>query len=155
MAVSAVFLHACPVLNSNANFRGDIQMKSQLMNLCITLVAVVGLSSNAVAGCDNAKFAGTWDVTFSDGNSCRLLFDMAGNVVAGESICYDPFRGTTPPDSGTYAVGEDCSIDAAIVVEGLSVELAGQFSNGRNIGAGRYLVPAYGVKGGYTMIRVP
>ena len=130
-------------------------MKNQIRNLCITLLAVIGLGSTAYAGCDNAKFAGTWDVTFSDGNSCRLLLDIEGNVVASESACYDPFRGTTAPDSGTYAVAEDCSIDAALVVEGLSVELAGHFSNGRNIGAGRYQVPAYFVKGSFTMIRVP
>ena len=155
MVLPTVFLHACPALHSNANIHGDRQMRNEMRNLMIALIAVMGLSSTAYAGCDNAKFAGTWEVTFSDGNSCRLLLDIEGNVVASESTCYDPFRGATAPDSGDYAVAEDCSIEAAIVVEGVDIELFGQFSNGRNIGAGRYLVPAYYVKGGYTMVRVP
>ena len=130
-------------------------MKNRINKLLITLVAVLAWGSNAYAGCNTEKFAGTWDVAFSDGNSCRLLLDSQGEVVANESACFDPFRGTTTPDSGNYAVANDCSISASIVVEGVTVELAGQFSNGRNIGAGRYLVSAFFVKGGYTMIRVP
>ena len=155
MVLPAGFPHACPALHSNATIHGDRQMRNRIRNLLIALVTVIGLSSTAYAGCDNAKFAGTWEVTFSDGNSCRLLLDIDGNVLASESTCYDPTRGTTAPDSGNYSVAEDCSIEAVIVVEGLDVELFGQFSNGRNIGAGRYLVPAYYVKGGYTMVRVP
>lgn len=130
-------------------------MKNRMNKLLVTVIAVLAWGSNAYAGCNNEKFAGTWDVAFSDGNSCRLLLDSQGDVIADESICFDPFRGTTTPDAGSYAVANDCSISASIVVEGVTVELAGQFSNGRNIGAGRYLVSAFFVKGGYTMIRVP
>lgn len=130
-------------------------MKNRISKLMITVVAVLAWGSNAYAGCNNEKFAGTWDVAFSDGNSCRLLLDSQGEVIADESVCFDPFRGATSPDSGNYDVANDCSINAILVIEGATVELAGQFSNGRNIGAGRFLVPAFFVKGGYTMIRVP
>ena len=130
-------------------------MNNRINKLLITVIAVLACGSNAWAGCNNQKFAGTWDVAFSDGNSCRLVLDPQGEVIADESTCFDPFRGTTTPDSGSYDVANDCSISANIVVEGVPVELAGQFSSGRNIGAGRFLVPAFFVKGGYTMVRVP
>jgi len=130
-------------------------MNNRINRLLTTFLAVLVWSSSAYAGCNNAEFSGTWDVTFSDGNSCRLLVNHQGEVDANESSCYDPFRGSTAPDSGTSAVASDCSVIVNLVVEGVTIELAGQISRGRDTGAGRYLVPAYWVKGGFTMIRVP
>lgn len=155
MVVLALILHAVPTHTSNGRYRGEIHMKNRINRLLTTFVAVLAWSSSAYAGCNDAEFVGTWEVTFSDGNSCRLLLNRQGEVVANESRCYDPFRGSTAPDSGTYAVASDCSVNVNVVVEGVTVELAGQISRGRDTGAGRYLVPAYSVKGGFTLIRVP
>jgi len=80
---------------------------------------------------------------------------MQGDVIADESICYDPFRGTTAPDSGSFTVAEDCSVMAEIVVEGIPIELAGYISRGRDTGAGRFVVWAFGVKGAITLVRLP
>ena len=130
-------------------------MKNRMIKLLTVLVAVVAWSSSAYAACGKAEFVGTWDVTFADGNSCLLVLDSKGDIVASESICFDPFRGSTAPDSGTYSVGWDCSVSAMLVVEGNTIELAGQFApRGRDTGAGRYVVPAYFLKGAFTMIRV-
>ncbi len=134
---------------------GEKQMRNRTNKLLITLIAVLACSSNAYAACGNPKFFGNWDVTFSDGNSCTLLLGRAGEVIADKSKCFDPFRGTTTPDSGSYTVAKDCSISASIVVEGVNVELAGYFDHSRNNGAGRFLVAAFQVKGSYTMIRLP
>jgi len=136
------------------DIEGGIHMKKPATTLLATLAAVLACSSSAYAGCNNAEFAGTWDVTFSDGNSCNLVLDLQGNVNAGESRCYDPFRGSTAPDSGDFSVANDCSVSINIVVEGVDVELAGQVARARASGAGRYLVPAYSVKGLFTMVRM-
>lgn len=130
-------------------------MKTRTTSLLAILGAVLAWSPSAYSACPNAEFAGTWDFTFSDGNSCRLVLNLKGDVLAEESICYDPFRGTTPPDSGTFVTAGDCSITGNLVVEGLPIELAGQLARGRDTGAGRYLVPWFSVKGSFTMIRVP
>jgi len=121
----------------------------------ITLVAVLACGSNAYAGCANPKFFGAWDVQFSNGNSCVLLLGPGGKVVANKSICYDPFRGGAAPDSGSYAVAKDCTFSTSLVIEGVAVELEGQFGIDRNMGAGRFVVPDFQEKGGITMLRMP
>jgi len=129
-------------------------MKNRLNILLITLVSVLAWGSSAYAGCTNAQFAGTWDVTFSDGNSCTFLVDKQGDVIADESICNDPFRGTTAPDSGSFAVAEGCSFEAGIVVEGIPIELAGYISRGRDTGAGSFVLRDFFLKGGITLVRL-
>lgn len=138
----------------NKNVKG-IYMKIRITSFLAALVAVMAWGPTAYAACPNAEFAGTWDATFSDGNSCRIVLNREGDVLADESVCYDPFRGTTTPDSGTLITARDCSVTGNIVVEGVTVALAGQFARGRDTGAGRYLVEAFFVKGSFTMIRVP
>ena len=129
-------------------------MNKGLKTALVTLAAVLAWSSSAYAGCNNPQFGGIWDLQFSDGNSCRLLVDRDGGVIAEESVCYDPFVGATAPDSGVLTVGEDCSIAGNIVVQGLTVELEAQIGTTRGIAAGRFIVPAYWIKGAITMIRV-
>lgn len=129
-------------------------MKIRITSFWAALVAVLAWSPSAYSACPNEKFAGTWEVTFSDGNSCRLVLNREGDVLADESACYDPFRGTTAPDSGTFITARDCSVTGALVVEGLPIELAGQLAGGRDTGAGRFLVPWFSIKGSFTMIRV-
>ena len=162
MVVSAGFLHADPTLNSNGRYQGDTHMKNRLNKLLATFIAVLAWSSSAYAGCTNAQFAGTWDVVFADGNSCRLVLNATGDVlIAGDrsqSVCFDPFRGVTEPDAGTVAVGSDCLANISLIVEGATVEMLGRIANPRNIGAGGYVVLIPGVpnpvaKGAFTMIR--
>ena len=162
MAVSARFLHADPTLNSNGRYQGDTHMKNRLNKLLATFIAVLAWSSSAYAGCTNAQFAGTWDVVFADGNSCRLVLNAAGDVlIAGDrsqSVCFDPFRGVTEPDEGTVAVASDCLANFNLIVEGATIEMLGRIANPRNIGAGGYVVLIPGVpnpvaKGAFTMIR--
>lgn len=130
-------------------------MKNQAITLLAAVAAVFAWSSSAHAGCNNAEVVGTWDITFSDGNSCNLVLDLNGNVIAEESICYDPFRGATTPDSGTFDVAKDCSVSIDLVVEGVPVDLDGRIARGRASGAGRYVVWPFYVKGGFTMVRMP
>ena len=130
-------------------------MKRQIHGVSALLVAGMMWGSGAYASCTNAEFSGTWELAFSDGNSCRLVVDKQGEVIAPASACFDPFRGSTAPDSGTIVVGSDCSATGSIVVEGVTVELAAQIARTRDSGAGRYLVPAYAVKGAISLIRTP
>ena len=142
-------------LVKTTEMKAGIQMKKQAATMLATLAAVFAWSSSAYAGCNNAEVVGTWDVTFSDGNSRNLVLDFDGTVIAAESICYDPFRGTTAPDSGTFDVAKDCSVSIDIVVEGLPVDLEGGVARGRASGAGHYVVQYFGVKGAFTMILMP
>lgn len=130
-------------------------MKSKINKLMITLVAVLACSSNAYAACSNPKFFGAWDVQFSNGDSCVLLLGRGGVVIADKSVCYDPFRGAAPPDSGSYSVAKNCTFSVSLVTQGVAVELEGQFGIDRNIGAGRYVVPDFQEKGGITLLRMP
>jgi len=155
MAVCALILQANATLTSNHRYQGDIHMKSRMNRLLTAVVVVLAWSSSAYAGCNNSQFAGSWDIQFSDGNSCRVLVDMSGDVVAEESSCYDPFLGAAPPRSGAFAVAKDCSVNGHIVVpQGITVDLEALIAGGRNVGAGRFLIWNYGVKGAITMIRV-
>jgi len=162
MAVSAMFLHADPTRTSNGRYQGDTHMKNRINKFLATFIAVLAWSSSAYAGCNNAQFAGTWDVVFTDGNSCKLVVNQAGDVlIAGDrsqSVCYDPFRGVTEPDSGTVSVGSDCLANISLGVEGVTLEMLGRIANPRNIGAGGFLIFVPGVdnpvvKGAFTMIR--
>jgi len=162
MAPSAMFLHAGTAFTSNGRDQGETHMRSRTSKLLATVVAILVLGSNAYAGCTNAQFAGTWDVVFSDGNSCTLVVNDGGDVlIAGDrsqSVCFDPFRGATEPDSGTVAVGSDCLANIDLGVEGVTVEMIGRIANPRNIGAGGFVVVVPGVpnpvaKGAFTMIR--
>ena len=137
-------------------------MKNRINKLLATFIAVLVWSSSAYAGCNNAQFAGTWDVVFNDGNLCKLVVNNEGNVlIAGDrsqSVCYDPFRGVTEPDAGTVSVGSDCLANIHLAVEGITIEMLSRIANPRNIGAGGYLVFVPGVdqpvaKGAFTMIR--
>ena len=137
-------------------------MKMRVINFLLVSIAILAWSSSAYAGCTNAQFAGTWDVVFADGNSCRLVLNEAGDVlIAGDrsqSVCFDPFRGVAEPDSGTVAVGSDCLANFSLIVEGATIEMLGRIANPRNIGAGGFLVFVPGVpnpvaKGAFTMIR--
>ena len=162
MVVSAVFLHADPALTINGSYQGDTHMKNRISKLLATFLAVLVWSSSAYARCTNAQFAGTWDVVFTDGNSCKLVVNAAGDIlIAGDrsqSVCYDPFRGVTEPDSGTVSVGSDCLANINLGVEGVTLEMLGRIANPRNIGAGGFLIFIPGVsnpvvKGSFTMIR--
>ena len=162
MVVRALILHAVPTLISNGRYQGDTHMKSQISKILTAFVVVLVWSSSAFAGCTNAQFAGTWDVVFGDGNSCKFVLNKEGEVlIAGDrsqSVCFDPFRGVTEPDSGTVAVGSDCLANISLEVEGVTIEMLGRIAQPRNIGAGGYLIFVPGVpnpvsKGAFTMIR--
>ena len=137
-------------------------MKSRITRLLATLVVVLVWSSSAYAACTNAQFAGTWDVVFSDGNSCSLVLNKQGEVLTNPdrslSICFDPFRGVTAVDEGTYAVDSDCSASFGLAVEGLEIEMYGRIAQPRNIVAGFFVVflteDPFVEKGAFTMIRV-
>jgi hypothetical protein len=131
--------------------------------LLATCLAVLVWSSSAYAGCTNAQFAGTWHVVFGDGNTCKLVLNMDGDVlIAGDgsrsqSVCFDPFRGVTEPDAGTVVVASDCSAVIEIDVEGLEIDMYGRIAQTRDIIAGFHIVimPAdpWVQKGAFTMIR--
>ena len=125
----------------------------------VLLTSFVGLtlgwSSASYAGCSPPQLTGMWETVFSDGNSCRLRLLNNGDISPNESICYDPNRGTSAPDSGTLKVKANCFAEGEIIVEGVSIELPVQFSGDRSMAAGRYRVSADGTKGSVVMVRVP
>jgi hypothetical protein len=135
-------------------------MKSGINKLLAILVVGLAWCSSAYAGCTNATLAGTWEVVFADGNSCRLVLDKEGGVLIDElnlSVCFDPFRGTTAPDEGSYGVTSDCAVNFNLVVEGLNVQMYGRLTEPRNIGAGFFVafVPdVYSAKGSFNLVRV-
>jgi hypothetical protein len=135
-------------------------MKGRFIKLCAALLALLAWSSSVYAGCTNAQIAGSWDVVFSDGNSCRLVLDTEGAVLIDGlslSICFDPFRGTTAPDEGAYAVAPDCSITFDVKVEGANLQMFGRLTAARKFGAGFYVlfVPeVFADKGSFNLMRV-
>ena len=132
-------------------------MKIQKGSLAAFFVLLLGWGTTAYAGCTNEQFAGTWDVAFSDGNVCNLIIDSEGNVLTSSdnslSTCFDPFRGTTAPDSGSVAVADECLANIVLVVEGAEIQMGARIAKTRDIGAGIYVIPIVPVKGSFTMIR--
>ena len=94
-------------------------------------------------------------MAFSDGNACRLKLRNNGTIAPDASVCYDPDRGASAPDSGQLKVKGNCFAEGELVVEGMTIELPVQFSNDRTTAAGRYRVSADGSKGSVVLIRVP
>ncbi len=130
-------------------------MKTTSKAIAIAAVGLtVGFSSASFAACTSAQVSGTWEVAFSDGNSCRLKLNNNGSISADKSVCYDPTRGTTVPDSGNLKVQGNCFAEGEIVIGGAVIELPVQFSNDRTTAAGRYLAPDQ-TKGSVVLIRVP
>lgn len=119
------------------------------------LAALASWSSVSHAGCLAAQTTGVWEAAFSDGNSCRIKLKNNGNVDAGNSVCFDPDRGTAGIESGKIKVGADCFAEGEVVVSGATIELPVQFSHDRSTAAGRFRVPANGAKGSVVMVRVP
>jgi hypothetical protein len=119
--------------------------------ICLTLI----WSSASYAGCTAAQISGTWEMAFSDGNSCRVRLKHNGEIQVEDSVCFDPDRGAAAPDSGTLRVNGVCFAEGGIVIGGVAIELPVQFSNDRTTGAGRYRVSADGSKGSVVLIRVP
>lgn len=119
-------------------------MINRRISFLATFVALLAWGSTVYAGCSNKQFAGSWDVVFADGNSCRLVLDDEGSVLIDSdrslSTCFDPFRGVTTPDSGTYAVEKDCSFSFELIVEGANVDLYGRLTPPQQIGAGFYVL---------------
>lgn len=130
-------------------------MKSRLTNFLITSIAMLAWSASAYAGCTKSQVSGVWEAVFSDGNSCRIKLNGTGKIAAGQSVCFDPNAGAVAPDSGKLPVDSDCLAEGNIVVQGVKIELAIQFSSDRGTGAGRYLITATADKGSLVMIRVP
>lgn len=136
-------------------------MENRINRVLVTFVAALAFGANAYAGCTNEQLAGTWDVVFSDGNSCRLVLDTDGGVLIEEdrsqSTCFDPFRGATVPDDGAYGVEGDCSVMVNLVVEGVNVELYGRLIQPRKFGTGffvAYIPDIYAAKGSFNMAQV-
>lgn len=137
-------------------------MKGRITSFLATVV-LLAWGSSAYAACTSAQFAGTWDVVFSDGNSCRLVLTKDGDVLTNPdrslSTCFDPFRGETAPDSGTYDIARTCDAHFSLVIEGLFVEMYGRIAQPRNVSAGFYVIletqepPSALAKGSFTMIR--
>jgi hypothetical protein len=130
-------------------------MINRLINAFITAIAILAFSSSAFAGCTKAQVSGTWEAVFSNGNSCKLRLNTRGGIVTGSSVCFDPDLGATAPDSGSLPVRKDCLAEGEIVVQGVVIELAIQFSADHGTGAGRYREPVSLAKGSLVMIRVP
>lgn len=120
-----------------------------------TIGLTLGFSSAGFAACTPPQVSGIWEVTFSDGNSCRVKMRQNGNIDAAASVCFDPDQGATAPDSGQLKVKGNCFAEGELVVQGVSIELPVQFSNDRTTAAGRYRVSLNGAKGSVVMIRVP
>lgn len=135
-------------------------MKSRMTKLLATFVVGLASVSSAYAGCTNAQFAGTWEAVFSDGNSCSFVLNKDGDVLIDElnlSVCFDPFRGATAPDEGSYGVTSDCSVTFDLVVEGVNIQMYGRLSEPRNMGAGFFVafVPdVFADKGAFNLVRV-
>ena len=121
------------------------------LTLCVTLC----WSSVSFAGCTPSQVSGIWEAAFSDGNSCRIKIKNNGTIDTGQSVCYDPDRGTADFDSGTVKVAGNCFAEGEVVVGGVTIELPVQFSNDRTTAAGRFRFPDDGTKGSVVMIRVP
>ena len=135
-------------------------MESRVNRLLATLIVALAVSANAYAGCTNTQFAGAWDVVFSDGNSCRLVVDKEGEVLIeddkSQSTCFDPFRGVTVPDEGSYSVSGDCSVSFQLAVEGATVEMYGRVIQPRIFGTGlfvTYIPDVFAAKGSFNMAR--
>jgi hypothetical protein len=149
-------------LSINNNVAGDINMRNQFKSLLAVFVMLLASGMAAHAGCTNEQFAGTWDVVFSDGNSCRLVLTAEGEVLANPdrslSTCFDPFRGETAPDSGSFDVASECLVTFALEVEGNEIQMVGRIAKTRDIGAGGYVVLLdefpYAQKGSFNMIKI-
>lgn len=142
-------------------------MTTRMTGLLATIFALLVWGPNAQAACTAAQFAGTWDVVFSDGNSCRLILDRDGSLLTAPdrslSTCMDPFLGVTAPDGGGYEVDSSCGAGFVLVVEDQVVEMFGRIAQPRNISAGYYLLYSAAdyvpnesspfAKGAFTMIR--
>ena len=115
----------------------------------------MGISSTSYAACTPAQLSGVWEAAFSDGNSCRLKLKSNGQLDSAKSVCYDPDRGTTVPDSGVFKTKANCFIEGELVIDGFTIEVPVQVSQGRGVAAGRYRVQADGTKGSIFMVRVP
>ncbi len=130
-------------------------MITRKATLATLLGLAMGISSASYAACTSPQLTGTWEAAFSDGNSCRLKIKSNGQLDAANSVCYDPDRGTTVPDSGVFKPKANCFIEGELVIGGFSVEVPVQVSQGRGVAAGRYRVDADGTKGSVFMVRVP
>ena len=89
------------------------------------------------------------------------LFDQEGDVLiepdSSQSTCFDPFRGVTVPDEGSYSVSKDCTVSFALIVEGATVELYGRVVQPRIFGTGiyvTYIPEVFAEKGSFNMVRV-
>ena len=130
-------------------------MTKRVINFLLASIAILAFSANAYAGCTKAQISGTWEVAFSNGNSCRIKLNSLGKVVASASDCFDPFRGVAGVDSGKLPVKSNCLAEGNIVVEGIKTKLAIQFAADRSTGGGRYLLADMSAKGSVIMIRLP
>ena len=129
----------------------------KLPNIAVlsALIIAGAWSSLSYAGCSAPQMTGIWEVALSDGNSCRIKLKSNGSVDAGDSVCYDPDRGTAGFDSGKIKVQNNCFAEGEVIVGGVTIELPVQFASDRSIAAGRFRVPADGSKGSVVMVRVP
>jgi len=136
-------------------------MKGRNISFLAIFVVLLAWGPGVYAGCNNAQLAGTWDVVFSDGNSCRLVLDKGGEVLTlpdrSLSTCFDPFRGATAPESGSYEVDQNCALTFNLLVEDLNIEMYGRLTPSHQIGAGFYVafVPeVYAAKGSFNIMPV-
>ncbi len=132
-----------------------MKMNSKRAILASLFGLTLGFSSTGHAGCLPPQLTGFWEMAFSDGNSCRLKLNSNGVINVDQSVCYDPNRGATAPDSGNLKVQPNCFAEGELVVEGFTIELPVQFSQSRGMAAGRYRVTADGTKGSVVLVRVP
>ena len=130
-------------------------MEKVICYTTILFITSLGMSSTTHAGCVKNQITGIWETFFSDGNSCKLKINGRGEVIASASLCYDPDRGVTQPDSGSLVIEENCAALGILVIEGVTVELGAQFAVDRSTAGGVYVIPDFGAKGSFSMVRLP
>ena len=130
-------------------------MKKSTRYLLVIFLVSFTWSSSSYAGCVKNQITGIWETFFSDGNACKLKINGKGEVVAAASLCFDPDRGVTIPDSGALVIAENCSALGDVVINGVRIELGAQFAVDRSSAAGVYYVPVDGAKGSFSMVRLP
>ena len=130
-------------------------MNSNKTSLAAVLGLALGFSPVGHAACSSPQTSGIWEVAFSNGSSCRLKVNINGTINVDKSVCYDPDRGVTTPESGLFKPNASCFAEGELVVEGVTVEVPVQYSQERSMAAGRYRISADGSKGSVMMVRVP
>jgi len=124
----------------------------------MTILLILAISGEAaMARCNRAEVAGTWNIYFGTGNvavRCTLKVPKSGPTVSSSSYCIVP--GLTPaiPLNGVLQLAANCHVAGVLTINGVQPPIDGWISRDKETISGMSWDPVNNIGGIFSGVKL-